>query len=220
MAEIKIGDANVQIANNLYAMSQMKCADPSHWYTEVYGKLPVYNYFINIHRTDEDEDFDIYNVIFNDLVETGDFTPLLYEYNKSRNNTGRNRPRLEIDVKNDNEIYTERYYVVSNTDPIMIVCEYEGLTIMSHTGTKVIDEFYDKYLKDTDIDLILSGHVHGGQMRVLGKGIFSPGQGLFPKYFHGFHDNRLIVSAGTSNTVSLPRWGNPCEVVIINLSGK
>ena len=81
-------------------------------------------------------------------------------------------------------------------------------------------EFYDKYLKDTDIDLILSGHVHGGQMRVLGKGIFSPGQGLFPKYFHGFHDNRLIVSAGTSNTVSLPRWGNPCEVVIINLTGK
>jgi uncharacterized membrane-anchored protein YitT (DUF2179 family) len=81
-------------------------------------------------------------------------------------------------------------------------------------------EFYDKYLKDTDIDLILSGHVHGGQMRILGRGIFSPGQGLFPKYFHGCHDNRLVVSAGSSNTVSLPRWGNPCEVVIINLTGK
>lgn len=81
-------------------------------------------------------------------------------------------------------------------------------------------EFYDKYLKDTEIDLILSGHVHGGQIRILEQGIFSPGQGLFPKYSHGCHDNRLVVSAGTSNTVSLPRWGNPCEVVIINLSGK
>jgi len=150
MAEIKIGNANKQIGNNLYAMSQMKATDPAHWYMEVFGTLPVYNYYIALHRADEDEDFDIYNVIFNDLIKTGEFTPLLYEYNKSRDRIHRPRVIAEGDIKNTNEIFSERYYLVSNTDPIMISYEYDGITVMSHLGTKVIDEFVEKYLNKYD----------------------------------------------------------------------
>lgn len=76
-------------------------------------------------------------------------------------------------------------------------------------------EYYD-YLRDFDIDLILSGHCHGGQIRVRERGVFAPGQGLFPKYHHGLY-GRMVVSAGTANTASIPRWGNPCEVVVVNL---
>lgn len=79
-------------------------------------------------------------------------------------------------------------------------------------------EYYSRYVKGTEcdtFDLILSGHVHGGQWRIFGKGVFAPGQGFFPKYSHGMYDGKLIVSAGASNTVDIPRFGNPCELVMI-----
>ncbi len=79
-------------------------------------------------------------------------------------------------------------------------------------------ETYKHELKTRNIDLILSGHAHGGQIRVLGHGVLAPNQGLFPKYTYGFHDNKLIVGTGLSNTGGIvPRWGNPTEVLIIKV---
>ena len=78
-------------------------------------------------------------------------------------------------------------------------------------------EYYDGMISESDVDLVLSGHVHGGQVRILGKGLISPAVGLFPKYFWGVYDNRLVVSAGCSNPVSIPRINNPREAVIIKL---
>ena len=83
-------------------------------------------------------------------------------------------------------------------------------------------QFYVDYLRDSDIDLTLSGHTHGGQIRVgkKGRGFFVPGQGIFGKYAHGsFFGNKLIVSAGCANTVVCPRFGNPRELVAIRLKG-
>lgn len=90
-------------------------------------------------------------------------------------------------------------------------------------------EYYLRYIKgkqrDT-FDLVLSGHCHGGQWRVrlpgkLGeRGVFSPNGGLLPKYVHGMWKTaggRFIVSAGVSNTVTIPRFGNPCELVMIHI---
>lgn len=71
------------------------------------------------------------------------------------------------------------------------------------------------------IDLILSGHAHGGQMRVFGQGLFSPGQGWFPKYTSGVYQGEygsLVVSRGLSNTASpIPRLFNPTEIVYLEL---
>ena len=78
-------------------------------------------------------------------------------------------------------------------------------------------EYYDPYLKDRNINLILSGHAHGGQIRIRNQGIYAPGQGLFPKYTKGIYDGKLIVTTGAANTASVPRWGNPCEVVMIQI---
>ena len=63
----------------------------------------------------------------------------------------------------------------------------------------------------------MAGHAHGGQIRVSGRGVFSPGQGLFPRYTYGVVDGRMVISAGAGNPVHLPRWGNPCEVLRITL---
>ncbi len=85
--------------------------------------------------------------------------------------------------------------------------------LMSHKP-----EWYSKYIKDKNFDLVISGHAHGGQIRIFNQGIFSPGQGLFPKYTHGIYYNKLIVSTGVSNPVHMPRWGNPKEVIILNIN--
>lgn len=77
-------------------------------------------------------------------------------------------------------------------------------------------EYYPQ-LSQYPIDLILSGHCHGGQIRVFGRGIFAPGQGLLPKYHHGVYDGHLVVSTGCANTAPIPRWGNEPEVVIVRL---
>jgi predicted MPP superfamily phosphohydrolase len=79
-------------------------------------------------------------------------------------------------------------------------------------------EYYEKFFKKRKINVIVSGHAHGGQVHIKGKALYSPGQGFFPKYTNGVYDNRLVVSAGCSNTVAVPRINNPREIVIINLT--
>ena len=87
-------------------------------------------------------------------------------------------------------------------------CEQKGYRILlSHHP-----EYFD-LLKDYDVDLILSGHAHGGQWRFFGLPIFAPGQGLFPKYTSGFYENKMFVSRGMTNTAPVPRIGNKTEIV-------
>ncbi len=81
-------------------------------------------------------------------------------------------------------------------------------------------EYYKKYLADRDIDLIVSGHAHGGQWRFFGRGVFAPGQGLFPKYTSGVHDGRLVISRGLKEGRRIPRIFNPTEVIKIVIENK
>ena len=77
-------------------------------------------------------------------------------------------------------------------------------------------QLYDKYgLREEPIDLVVSGHAHGGQWRFFGHGVFAPGQGIFPKYTKGFYNGKLLVSAGMTNTAPIPRFFNPTEIVIV-----
>lgn len=77
-------------------------------------------------------------------------------------------------------------------------------------------EYYKKYLKKYPIDLIVSGHAHGGQWRIFGRGVFAPGQGFFPKYTAGSFDDRLVVSTGLRKSGTIPRIFNEPEVVFID----
>ena len=78
-------------------------------------------------------------------------------------------------------------------------------------------EYYDSLVAATPVELTLSGHNHGGQIRVRGRGLVSSAARLFPKYDKGLFSDRLIVSAGCSNPVSFPRINNPREAVIIQI---
>lgn len=78
-------------------------------------------------------------------------------------------------------------------------------------------------LKDRDIDLVLSGHCHGGLFRLPFFGpVYAPGEGFFPKYAYGKTEENgktLIVSGGAGNTVFPLRLNNFPEVVCINVEG-
>lgn len=79
-------------------------------------------------------------------------------------------------------------------------------------------EYFDRYLRPYDIDLFVSGHAHGGQWRIFGRGVYAPDQPLFPKYTSGVHEGRLVISRGVVNTVKpIPRFFNPCEVVVVRV---
>ncbi|MBE6659324.1 MAG: hypothetical protein E7604_12910 [Ruminococcaceae bacterium] len=78
-------------------------------------------------------------------------------------------------------------------------------------------EWYSRGIRDYDIPLVLSGHAHGGQIRLFGQPIFSPGQGLFPKYAQGMHEGRLIVSRGLGNHTICPRFFNAPELCMITI---
>ena len=90
-------------------------------------------------------------------------------------------------------------------------CESPKILLCHHP------EYYEKYLKELDIDIIACGHAHGGQWRFFGRGVYAPGQGVFPKYTHGVHDDRLVISTGLKVN-AIPRFFNPPEVVFIKIN--
>ena len=77
---------------------------------------------------------------------------------------------------------------------------------------------------DYDIDLVFSGHAHGGQIRVpFVGGLYAPGQGKLPKLTSGIHkddDTTMVISRGIGNSTFPFRINNHPEIVIVNLGSE
>ena len=72
-----------------------------------------------------------------------------------------------------------------------------------------------------DVDLVLSGHAHGGQFRLpfLG-GVYVPSQGFFPEYDAGLYTDgrtQMIVNRGIGNSAFPFRINNRPELLLIEL---
>lgn len=82
-------------------------------------------------------------------------------------------------------------------------------------------EYYDTYIRPFAPELTVSGHAHGGHIRFFGRGLYAPGQGIFPRYTGGLYDGgHLLVSRGLGGTCLIPRVRNPRESVLLTLTGK
>lgn len=82
-------------------------------------------------------------------------------------------------------------------------------------------EFLSTYAK-CNIDIALTGHAHGGQVRlpIIG-GLFAPGQGYFPRYTNGVHTKNqttMVVSRGIGNSKFPFRFNNRPEIVFVNIT--
>ena len=103
-----------------------------------------------------------------------------------------------------------------NPERIASLSTIESFTLLlSHRP-----EFFEQYAS-ADVDLVLSGHAHGGQFRLpFVGGLAAPNQGLFPEYDAGLFvegNTNMIVSRGIGNSVFPFRINNRPEVVIIEL---
>ncbi len=76
---------------------------------------------------------------------------------------------------------------------------------------------YIPEVSEIGMDLVVCGHAHGGQWRIFGRGVFAPGQGIFPKYTSGIHNGNCVISRGLGDHTSIPRIFNDNELVIVEL---
>ena len=97
--------------------------------------------------------------------------------------------------------------------------ESDGFTVLlSHRP-----ELFDLYV-NTGVDLVFSGHAHGGQFSLpFVGGLVAPNQGFFPKYDAGQFvgkNTTMIVSRGVGNSIFPFRINNPPEIVVAELKSE
>lgn len=98
------------------------------------------------------------------------------------------------------------------------VPEEEFVLLLSHRP-----ELFDMYCEQA-VDVVLTGHVHGGQVRIpYVGGIIGPGQGILPDYDAGLYesdDTKMILSRGLGQSVIPFRVNNPPELIVVELQSK
>ncbi|MDE5984806.1 MAG: metallophosphoesterase [Eubacterium sp.] len=148
-----------------------------------------------------------FNVLLNSLADSENITILGLDENQADFSDYKARRNGTFKYKNMSPYFKQ----FEKSDKFkLILCHFpenfEGLKEMN----------YSQY----DFDLQLSGHAHGGQwiMPFIGP-LFSPGQGILPKYARGSFGDRpkLIISRGLGNSEFPLRLFNHPEIVIINI---
>lgn len=137
----------------------------------------------------------------------------------------------DLELTRENEVI----YILGLKDPDFLTSSYIDGTDTSEVELKLKEwkhresfkillshrpELFNLYCAN-DIDMIFSGHAHGGQFRTpFGGGLIAPDQGFFPKYTSGKYENNkstMFVSRGLGNSVIPIRIFNRPEIVEVTL---
>ena len=116
---------------------------------------------------------------------------------------------MQSEEENERAIpYLEEY---ADTDRYLIMCAHRP------------ESFYPWDMADQwGIDLVLSGHLHGGQVIIPGVGgLYNSLDGFFPKFDYGQYklgDSDMVITRGLgSNPKMLPRFNNPPEIAVVEV---
>ena len=83
-------------------------------------------------------------------------------------------------------------------------------------------QYLENYYAETGVNLVFSGHAHGGQFRIpfLNQGIYAPDQGLLPQYTGGEYtsgSSTMYLSRGLGNSGFPLRLFNHPEIICVTL---
>ena len=137
------------------------------------------------------------------------------------------KTQIEINGEKISLIGIDDPRMQSNTKGIDYACmvvneelsafDVDGFTVVMSHRPEVFKEYVN-----ANIDLVLTGHAHGGQaiLPFIG-GVIAPNQGFFPKYYRGIYSEgrtNMIVSRGLGNSLCPVRFNNRPEIIIVELS--
>lgn len=168
---------------------------------------------------------------------TGNHEASINDYNELKNKLEENNVTI---LDNESQVIKKKsseINIIGISDPTMKHSHYETDENIIEFELDSIDYNKDNYTillshrpelfeiyVDNDINLVLTGHAHGGQIKIpfIG-GLIAPNQGLFPKYTNGKieqDDTTMIVSRGIGNSILPFRINNRPELVLITLSSE
>ena len=168
-------------------------------------------YYVNGNHESRMEDYELFKekLVDNDvIVLENDIKEIKYKDNNI-NIIGISDPRFVVDKRDKEKGNIKEELKSIDYD------KYIYTILLTHRP-----EYINEYSKE-NINLVLSGHAHGGQINIPFLGpLYAPGQGLFPKYINSMYkvnNTNMIVSCGIGNSLMPFRINNKPELVIVEL---
>ena len=169
--------------------------------------------------------------------------PVYYVTGNHEWDSGRVQPLLLMLRECEVNVLQNQYRVINIGDEEIIIAGVEDLN--GPADMKKPDEFIDniRQREDTEfvivlshrnyflslysrlgVDLVLSGHAHGGMVRLpFTDGLIGPQMDFFPTFTSGIYtkaDTNMVVSRGLGNHLGWTRFLNNPQVVVVELQNK
>lgn len=194
---------------------------------------------------DENDDYSVVTTLMKQLVDVAPvyYAPGNHEWAGMWAHGSR---QIEFDLKDIGVHWMSEAYetVEINGNSVMIggFFEWPGSTLEREGSKRVADDMNgltndlsDVYtvlichcpevlytsLEDYQFDLVLSGHAHGGQVRIGSQGLWSTSQGWLPEYTSGVQElghSQVVISRGLGDSEPYPRIFNQPEVVVVDVN--